>query len=142
MIKVKKRIVSLVLVLCMVAAILPLSASAYTGDIPGVDYTRIEYNTILDQEVKFKIGSHEFTGNLSNGNRLEDEEVDGIIREFMNSYNITSEDLQALHAIADKGLKYDESREVPPRVLVELMLAACGVDNAETLSKKIGRAHV
>ena len=131
----KKRIISLVLVLCMVAAILPIPAGAYVGDIPGVDYTRIEYNTILDQEVKFKIGSHEFTGKLSNGNRLEDEEVDGIIREFMTSYNITSEELQTLHAIEGKALKYDESREVPPRVLVELMLAACGVDNAEDLSK-------
>ena len=131
----KKRIISLVLVLCMVAAVLPIPASAYVGDIPGVDYTRIEYNTILDQEVKFKIGSHEFTGKLSNGNRLEDEEVDGIIREFMTSYNITSEELQTLHAIEGKALKYDESREVPPRVLVELMLAACGVDNAEDLSK-------
>ena len=127
----KKRIISLVLVLCMVAAVLPIPAGAYVGDIPGVDYTRIEYNTILDQEVKFKIGSHEFTGKLSNGNRLEDEEVDGIIREFMTSYNITSEELQTLHAIEGKALKYDESREVPPRVLVELMLAACGVDNAE-----------
>ena len=131
----KKRIISLVLVLCMVAAILPIPAGAYVGDIPGVDYTRIEYNTILDQEVKFKIGSHEFTGKLSNGNRLDDEEVDGIIREFMTSYNITSEELQTLHAIEGKALKYDESREVPPRVLVELMLAACGVDNAEDLSK-------
>ena len=37
MIKVKKRIISLVLVLCMVAAVLPIPASAYTGDIPGVD---------------------------------------------------------------------------------------------------------
>ena len=79
----KKRIISLVLVLCMVAAVLPIPASAYTGDIPGVDYARIEYNTIMDQEVKIKIGSHEFTGKLSNGNRLDDEEVDGIIREFM-----------------------------------------------------------
>ena len=131
----KKRIISLVLVLCMVAAILPIPAGAYVGDIPGVDYTRIEYNTILDQEVKFTIGEHQFTGKLSNGNRLEDEEVDGIIREFMTSYNITSEELQTLHAIEGKALKYDESREVPPRVLVELMLAACGVDNAEDLSK-------
>ena len=131
----KKRIISLVLVLCMVAAILPIPAGAYVGDIPGVDYTRIEYNTILDQEVKFTIGEHQFTGKLSNGNRLDDEEVDGIIREFMTSYNITSEELQTLHAIEGKALKYDESREVPPRVLVELMLAACGVDNAEDLSK-------
>ena len=139
----KKRIISLVLVLCMAAAILPIPAGAYVGDIPGVDYTRIEYNTILDQEVKFTIGEHQFTGKLSNGNRLEDEEVDRIIREFMTSYNITSEDLQTLHAIADKGLKYDESREVPPRVLVELLLAACGVDNAEMLSKILsGEAEI
>ena len=131
----KKRIISLVLVLCVIAAVLPIPASAYVGDIPGVDYTRIEYNTILDQDVTFKIGGYEFTGKLSNGNRLEDDEVDGIIREFMTSYNITSEDLKTLHAIADKGLQYDESREVPPRVLVELLLAASGVDNAETLSK-------
>ena len=130
-----KRTVSLVLALCLVAAILPIPSGAYVGDIPGVDYTRIEYNTILDQEVKFSIGEHQFTGKLSNGNRLEDEEVDGIIREFMTGYNINSSDLQTLHAIADKGLKYDESREVPPRVLAELLLAACGVDNAETLSK-------
>ena len=81
----KKRIISLVLVLCMVAAVLPIPAGAYVGDIPGVDYTRIEYNTILDQEVKFKIGSHEFTGKLSNGNRLDEEEVDIIILELMNS---------------------------------------------------------
>lgn len=131
----KKRIISFLLILCMVLSLLPVTADAYVGDIPGVDYTRIEYNTILDQEVKFKIGSHEFTGKLSNGNRLDDEEVDGIIREFMTSYNITSEELQTLHAIEGKALKYDESREVPPRVLVELMLAACGVDNAEDLSK-------
>ncbi|MBE6933006.1 MAG: hypothetical protein E7464_06485 [Ruminococcaceae bacterium] len=131
----KKRILSLLLAAALVLSVFPLSASAYVGDIPGVDYTRIEYNTILDQEVKFSIGSHEFTGMLSNGNRLEDEEVDGIIREFMGSYNITSEELQTLHAIEGKALKYDESREVPPRVLAELLLSACGVDNAETLSK-------
>ena len=131
----KKRIISLLLLICMVVAVLPISTRAYVGDIPGVDYTRIEYNTILDQEVQFTIGEHQFTGKLSNGNRLEDEEVDGIIREFMTSYNITSEELQTLHAIEGKALKYDESREVPPRVLVELMLAACGVDNAEDLSK-------
>ena len=131
----KKRSISLVLVLCMVAAILPIPAGAYVGDIPGVDYTRIEYNTILDQEVKFKIGSHEFTGKLSNGNRLDDEEVDGIIREFMTSYNITSLQLKYLEALEDTGLEYDESRYVQPRVLVELLLSACGVDSAETLSK-------
>ena len=55
------------LVLCMLAAVLPIPAGAYVGNIPGVDYTRIEYNTILDQEVKFTIGEHQFTGKLSNG---------------------------------------------------------------------------
>ena len=131
----KKRILSLVLVLCITAAVLPTPASAYTGDIPGVDYTRIEYNTILDQEVKFTIGGYEFTGKLSNGNRLEEEEVDRIISEFMASYNITSLQLKYLEALEDRGLEYDESRYVQPRVLVELLLSACGVDSAETLSK-------
>ena len=130
-----KKIMVLLLAMVLMVGMLPVGTQAYVGDIPGVDYTRIEYNTVLDQEVKFSLGGHEFTGKLSNGNRLEDEEVDGIIREFMKSYNITSEDLKSLHAIADKGLQYDEDREVPPRVLVELMLAACGVDNAEDLSK-------
>ncbi len=130
-----KRVACLVLIVCMALVVMPIPADAYVGDIPGVDYTRIEYNTILDQEVKFKIGSHEFTGRLSNGNRLEDDEVDGIIREFMGSYNISSEDLISLHAIEGKALKYDEKREVPPRVLVELLLVACGVNNAEAFSK-------
>ena len=35
----KKRIISLVLVLCIVAAVLPIPASAYVGNIPGVDYS-------------------------------------------------------------------------------------------------------
>lgn len=80
-------------------SLFPIQANAYVGDIPGVDYTRIKYNTMLDQEVKFKIGSHEFTGKLSNGNRLEEDEADRIIVEFIGNYNITSEDLIALHAI-------------------------------------------
>lgn len=131
----KKRIISLVLVLCMVAAVLPIPASAYTGDIPGVDYTRIEYNTILDQEVKFKIGSHEFTGKLSNGNRLDEETVDIIILELMISYGMNSDKLKELHAMAGEGLKYDESRYLQPQGLVQLFLVTAGVKNAETLSQ-------
>ena len=131
----KKRIISLVLVLCMVAAILPVPASAYVGDIPGVDYTRIEYNTILDQDVKFTIGSHEFTGKLSNGNRLDEEEVDIIILELMNSYGMTYDKLKQLHAMEGEALKFDESRYLAPRGMVQLLLVTLGVKNAETLSQ-------
>ena len=131
----KKRIISLVLVLCMVAAVLPIPAGAYVGDIPGVDYTRIEYNTILDQEVKFTIGEHQFTGKLSNGNRLDEETVDIIILELMISYGMNSDKLKELHAMAGEGLKYDESRYLQPQGLVQLFLVTAGVKNAETLSQ-------
>ena len=114
----KKRIISFLLLLCMVLSLLPVTADAYVGDIPGVDYTRIEYNTILDQEVKFKIGSHEFTGKLSNGNRLDEETVDIIILELMISYGMNSDKLKELHAMAGEGLKYDESRYLQPQGLV------------------------
>jgi len=112
-----------------------MTAHAYTGDIPGVDYTRIEYNTILEQEVKFNIGGHEFTGKLSNGNRLDEEEVDIIILDFMQSYNITTGELQRLEALEDTALKFDESRYVQPRILLEYALVLSGVKNAEQLSK-------
>lgn len=131
----RKRIVSLLLTLCMVLAIVPIPARAYSGDIPHVDYTRIEYNTVLETEVQFNIGKHTFTGKLANGNMLDEEEVDQIILEFMQSYNITTGDLQRLEALEDTALKYDESRYVQPRILAEYMLVVCGVKNAEQLSK-------
>ena len=132
----KKRIVSLLLALCMVLAVIPPApARAYSGDIPHVDYTRIEYNTVLETEVQFNIGKHTFTGKLTNGNMLDEEEVDQIILEFMSSYNITTGDLQRLEALEDTALKYDESRYVQPRILAEYMLVVCGVKNAELLSK-------
>lgn len=131
----RKRIVSLLLTLCMVLAIVPIPARAYSGDIPHVDYTRIEYNTVLETEVQFNIGKHTFTGKLANGNMLDEEEVDQIILEFMSSYNITTGDLQRLEALEDTALKYDESRYVQPRILAEYMLVVCGVKNAEQLSK-------
>ncbi|MBR2880250.1 MAG: hypothetical protein IKC02_06220, partial [Oscillospiraceae bacterium] len=65
---------------------MPVAASAYSGDIPHVDYTRIDYNTVLETEVLFNIGSHTFKGKLANGNMLDEEEVDQIILEFMSSY--------------------------------------------------------
>ena len=135
MILLRKRIVSLLLTLCMVLAIVPIPARAYSGDIPHVDYTRIEYNTVLETEVQFNIGKHTFTGKLANGNMLDEEEVDQIILEFMQSYNITTGDLQRLEALEDTALKYDESRYVQPRILAEYMLVVCGVKNAEQLSK-------
>lgn len=119
----------------MVLAIVPIPARAYSGDIPHVDYTRIEYNTVLETEVQFNIGKHTFTGKLANGNMLDEEEVDQIILEFMQSYNITTGDLQRLEALEDTALKYDESRYVQPRILAEYMLVVCGVKNAEQLSK-------
>ena len=131
----RKRMVSLILTLCMILAIVPLPASAYSGDIPHVDYTRIEYNTVLETEVQFNIGKHTFTGKLANGNMLDEEEVDQIILEFMQSYNITTGDLQRLEALEDTALKYDESRYVQPRILAEYMLVVCGVKNAEQISK-------
>jgi len=119
----------------MLLPMMPVTASAYSGDIPHVDYTRIDYNTVLETEVLFNIGSHTFKGKLANGNMLDEEEVDQIILEFMSSYNITTADLQRLEAIEDTALKFDESRYVQPRVLAEYLLAVCGVKNAEQLTK-------
>ena len=48
----KKRIISLLLLICMVVAVLPIPAGAYVGNIPGMDYTRIEYNTELRKSTK------------------------------------------------------------------------------------------
>ena len=131
----KKRILSLLLALALLLPCLPVTAFAYSGDIPHVDYTRIDYNTVLETEVLFNIGSHTFKGKLANGNMLDEEEVDQIILEFMSSYNITTADLQRLEALEDTALKFDESRYVQPRVLAEYLLAVCGVKNAEQLTK-------
>lgn len=131
----KKRILSLLLALALLLPMLPVTASAYSGDIPHVDYTRIEYNTVLETEVLFNIGSHTFKGKLANGNMLDEEEVDQIILEFMSSYNITTGDLMRLEQIEDTALKYDESRYVQPRILVEYTLVVLGVKDAEQLSK-------
>ncbi len=131
----RKRILSLALALTFLLCAMPMTAHAYSGDIPHVDYTRIEYNTVLETEVLFNIGSHTFKGKLANGNMLDEEEVDQIILEFMSSYNITTGDLQRLEALEDTALKFDESRYVQPRVLAEYILVACGVKNAEQLSK-------
>ena len=131
----RKRVLSLLLAVAMLLPMMPVAASAYSGDIPHVDYTRIDYNTVLETEVLFNIGSHTFKGKLANGNMLDEEEVDQIILEFMQSYNITTADLQRLEAIEDTALKFDESRYVQPRVLAEYLLAVCGVKNAEQLTK-------
>ena len=131
----KKRILSLLLALALLLPCLPVTAFAYSGDIPHVDYTRIDYNTVLETEVLFNIGSHTFKGKLANGNMLDEEEVDQIILEFMSSYGITTGDLQRLEALEDTALKFDESRYVHPRVLAEYALVVLGVDNAELLSK-------
>ena len=85
----RKRVLSLLLAVAMLLPMMPVAASAYSGDIPHVDYTRIDYNTVLETEVLFNIGSHTFKGKLANGNMLDEEEVDQIILEFMQSYNIT-----------------------------------------------------
>jgi len=132
----KKRFLSLLLTAALLLPLFPTSAvHAYSGDIPHVDYTRIEYNTVLETEVLFNIGSHTFKGKLANGNMLDEEEVDQIILEFMQSYNITTADLQQLEALEDTALKFDESRYVQPCVLVEYIMVVCGVQNAEQLSK-------
>ena len=85
--------------------------------------------------MKFKIGSHEFTGKLSNGNRLDEEEVDIIILELMNSYGMTYDKLKQLHAMEGEALKFDESRYLQPQGFVQLFLVTAGVKNAETLSQ-------
>lgn len=130
----KKRFLSLLMTICLFICAIPMEAKAYTGNIPGVDYTRIVSNSVLETEVEFKIGSNVFTGTLSNGNRLEDDEVDEIIREFMKKYFISSEDLKQLHANEKQTFKYDEKRYVNGRVYAEILLGTAGIANGEQLS--------
>ena len=75
----RKRILSLLLAVCLLTAAMPVTAAA-AGTLEGVDYTRIEQNTTLTKQATFKVGGRTFTGQLQNGKTLTDEEVDQIIR--------------------------------------------------------------
>ena len=132
----RKRILSLALALTLLLCAAPIPASA-AGSLEGVDYTRIEQNSSLEKEVTFLIGDREFTGTLSNGKTLTDEEVDEIIRGVMTSKKITSGMLIGAQQRASDGLRYNEDRYVQPTVFVEYALASADIASAQELSQII-----
>jgi len=125
--------ISLLLVVCVLVAAVPLTTSA-AGTLEGVDYTRIKQNTALTKQVTFQVGGRTFTGQLSNGKTLTDEEVDQIIRGVMTSKFITSGMLIGAEERARDGLRFNDGRYVSPRVLVEFALASADIASAQDLS--------
>ena len=101
----KRRVVSLLLAVCLLLATAPMPVRA-AGTLEGVDYTRIKQNTQLTKQVTFKVGGRTFTGQLQNGKTLTDEEVDEIIRGVMTSKFITSGMLLGAEERAREGLRY------------------------------------
>ena len=129
----RKRILSLLLAVCLLSTMIPVTAFA-AGTLEGVDYTRIKQNTTLTKQVTFKVGGRTFTGQLSNGKTLTDEEVDQIIRGVMTSKFITSGMLIGAEERARDGLRYNDGRYVSPKVLVEYALASADIASSKELS--------
>ena len=130
----KKRILAFVLAICMVFCAMPMEAKAYTGDIPGVDYTRIEYNTTYQKDVQFVIGPNRFTGKLSNGQNIDEDLVDDIIRQVMKENNVTSEKLKKSHQLESQALEFNEKMYTYPRIFLEMFLNLAGLGSSEELS--------
>ena len=131
----KKRILSLLLVLVMVLPIVPIPASATpTNRIDGVDYGRIDENVNLRQKVEFDIGERRFEGWLQNGKTLTEQEVDAIIKEVMNEMEITSGVLRYSEEIIRKAA---QNKGFNPEVVLELgaklALSATGLDKAKDI---------
>lgn len=129
-----KKIISILLTVILFIYAIPMESEAYTGDIPGVDYTRIETNSTFEKEVTFVIGPNRFTGTLTNGQNIEDDMVDQIIRQVMKENSVTSEMLKKSHRLESQALEYNEDMYTQPRIFLECVLSAAGLGSAEELS--------
>lgn len=132
-----KRLAALMMALVLAAACCPMGALAAApgSRLEGVDYTRIDENESLSKKVTITIGDRVFTGTLSNGKNLSEDEVDDIIRGVMTEYWITSGQLIGAKKRMDEAFKYDKSRYVQPAAVGEFILAASGISNARDLSQ-------
>ena len=127
----KKRIISLVLVLCMVAAVLPIPADAATGSISDVDYTRIVHSTKATlPTVEFHIGGRVFLGTLENGDRLPIEKQDEIIKQVMKDYKMTSTTLYRYEYLIKEAAKANLfNPQAAAELGTNLYLGSIGADN-------------
>ena len=136
-----KRITALFLVVTMILTCCPIKVQAFVsepGRVEGINYKRINENEVLTKEVVFQVGDYTFKGELTNGKQLSDEEVDEAIRKVMRTgaeQEITSDLLIEMEDMISDALRYDKSRYVHPRVILELALSVSGLDSAKEFSE-------
>lgn len=104
----KKRIVSLFLIICTLVLMLPIHASTEDSKPPecirGIDYGRIRecYNSAT-MEVRLKFWRYQIPGRLEAGNGVERNEANKTIKEVMKDLEIDSYFLEAAHNVINRA---------------------------------------
>ncbi|MDR1464298.1 MAG: hypothetical protein LBJ11_03215 [Oscillospiraceae bacterium] len=126
----KKRITAVLCAVCMICAMLPMTANA-AGNLEGVDYSRItsgtSYKTVL------QLDNMQFQGTLTQGSGVSQAEQDKIIRDVMNDKKITSGMLENAETI----IKEAEQKGFELRDLENAILKMTGADTIVDLYKLI-----
>ena len=128
----KKRFVPLLLIIGLIMSLVPFTAHALTppGRVDGVDYTRIEENTMLQLPIKFTVGGKQFDGMLQNGKTIGKDEVDNIIKQVMKDSKITTGNLYRAKYVMQKATQLlGYNLEHVAQLGLKIALGAIGLDN-------------